>query len=36
MPDYLFSEIEQMLEQEFNLTAKLPMSSGDDSQNIFR
>jgi hypothetical protein len=37
MPDYLFSEIEQLVEQEFTLPAKLPASNnGDDSQNIFR
>lgn len=36
VPDYLFAEIEQMVEQEFMNTARLPIDTADDSQNILR
>jgi hypothetical protein len=35
-PEYLFSEIEQMVLQELTMLAKLPVDNGDDGQNILR
>jgi hypothetical protein len=36
IPDYLFSEIEQMTQQELMTLAKVPSDTGDNSQNILR
>jgi hypothetical protein len=35
-PEYLFSEIEQFVLQELNMTVKLPQDQGDDGQNVLR
>jgi hypothetical protein len=35
-PEYLFSEIEQMVLQELTMTVKLPQDQADDSQNVLR
>lgn len=36
IPEYLFSEVEQFVLQEFIMTAKVPQDGSDDSQNILR
>lgn len=36
LPEYLFAEVEQMAEQEFGMTVKLPGDGADDGQNILR
>ena len=36
IPDYLFSEIEQLTQQELMTLAKVPSDTGDNSQNILR
>jgi hypothetical protein len=36
LPEYLFAEVEQMAEQEFGMTIKLPDNGADDGQNILR
>jgi hypothetical protein len=36
IPDYLFTEVEQMTEQEIMTLAKVPSDTGDNSQNILR
>ena len=36
LPDYLFAEVEQMAEQEFSLTFKIPDDGADDGQNVLR
>lgn len=36
LPDYLFAEVEQMAQQEFGMTVKLPDDGADDGQNILR
>lgn len=35
-PEYLFSEIEQYVLQEFTTTMKVPVDGADDSQNVLR
>jgi hypothetical protein len=35
-PEYLFSEIEQYVLQEFTTSMKVPVDGADDSQNILR
>lgn len=36
LPDYLFAEVEQMAEQEFGMTVRIPDDGADDGQNILR
>ena len=36
IPDYLFSEIEQMVIQQFMASAQVPSDGADDSQNVIR
>ena len=36
MPDYLFAEVEQMAQQEFTITLKIPDDGSDDGQNLLR
>ena len=36
IPDYLFAEIEQMVEKEMLATAQIPTDGPDDSQNVMR
>jgi hypothetical protein len=36
LPEYLFAEVEQMAEQEFGMTVRLPDNGADDGQNILR
>lgn len=36
LPEYLFAEVEQMAEQEFGMTMKVPDDGADDGQNILR
>ncbi len=36
LPEYLFAEVEQMAEQEFGMTVRLPDDGADDGQNILR
>lgn len=36
LPDYLFAEVEQMAEQEFGMTVRLPDDGADDNQNVLR
>ena len=36
LPEYLFSEIEQFVLQEFTTTMKIPENGADDSQNVLR
>jgi hypothetical protein len=36
IPDYLFSEIEQMVIQQFMVSAQVPSDGADDSQNAIR
>jgi hypothetical protein len=36
LPDHLFAEVEQMAEQEFGMTVKIPDDGADDGQNILR
>jgi len=36
IPDYLFSEIEQLTQQELMTLGKIPPDNGDNSQNILR
>jgi hypothetical protein len=36
IPDYLFAEIEQMVEKEMLATAQIPTDGADDSQNVMR
>ena len=36
IPDYLFSEIEQLTQQELMTLAKVPSDTGDNSQKILR
>tara|TARA_R110002126_G_scaffold219916_1_gene365282 strand:+ start:543 stop:1214 length:672 start_codon:yes stop_codon:yes gene_type:complete len=36
LPDYLFAEVEQMAEQEFGVTFKIPDDGADDGQNVLR
>jgi hypothetical protein len=35
-PDYLFTEIEQLTQQELMTLGKIPADTGDDSKNIMR
>lgn len=36
LPDYLFAEVEQMAEQEFSMTIRIPDDGADDGQNVLR
>jgi len=36
LPDYLFAEVEQMAEQEFGMTIRIPDDGADDGQNVLR
>lgn len=36
IPDYLFTEIEQLVQQELMTLGKIPSDTGDNSQNILR
>lgn len=36
IPDYLFSEVEQLTQQELMTLGKIPSDTGDNSQNIMR
>jgi hypothetical protein len=36
MPDYLFAEVEQMAQQEFTITLKIPTDGSDNGQNLLR
>lgn len=36
LPDYLFAEVEQMAQQEFTITFKIPDDGADDGQNLLR
>lgn len=36
IPEYLFAEVEQMVEQEVLMLGKIPPDTNDDSQNILR
>tara|TARA_R110000868_G_scaffold5681_6_gene33615 strand:- start:14023 stop:14694 length:672 start_codon:yes stop_codon:yes gene_type:complete len=36
LPEYLFAEVEQMVEQEFGMTVRLPGDGADDGQNVLR
>ena len=36
LPEYLFAEVEQMAEQEFGMSFKIPDSGQDDSQTLLR
>jgi hypothetical protein len=36
LPDYLFAEVEQMAEQEFGMTVRLPGDGADDNRNALR
>lgn len=36
LPEYLFAEVEQMAEQEFGVTFKIPDDGADDGQNVLR
>jgi hypothetical protein len=36
LPEYLFSEVEQMAEQEFGMTMRIPDDGADDGQNVMR
>ena len=36
MPEYFFAEVEQMAEQEFGVTLRIPDDGADDGQNVLR
>ena len=36
LPEYLFAEVEQMAEQEFGMTMRIPDDGADDGQNVMR
>ncbi len=36
LPEYLFAEVEQMAEQEFGMTIRIPDDGADDGQNVLR
>jgi hypothetical protein len=36
LPDYLFAEVEQLAEQEFGMTLRIPQDGADDGQNVLR
>jgi hypothetical protein len=36
LPDYLFAKVEQMAEQEFGMTMRVPSEGADDGQNVLR
>jgi DNA primase large subunit len=36
LPDYLFAEVEQMAQQEFGISIRIPDDGADDGQNVLR